>query len=90
MSLYDIIAWVVMGALVGWIASKVMGTDAEQGGLANIVVGIVGAFAGGFLMNLIDKQGANSADAISWRSFFVALLGAIVVLFVYKAVSRRA
>ncbi|MDQ2972874.1 MAG: GlsB/YeaQ/YmgE family stress response membrane protein [bacterium] len=89
MSLYDIIAWVVMGALVGWIASKIMGTDAEQGGLANIVVGIVGAFAGGFLMSLIDKPGVNEADAISWRSFLVALLGAVVVLFVYKAVSRR-
>ena len=90
MSLYDIIAWVVMGALVGWIASKVMGTDAEQGGIANIVVGIVGAFVGGFVMNLIDKPGVNEADAISWRSFFVALLGAVIVLFVYRSVSRRA
>ncbi len=90
MTLYDVLAWVVMGALVGWIASKVMNTDAEQGGMANIIVGILGAFVGGFLMNLVDKSGVKTTDPISWRSFFVALLGAVVVLFVYKAVSKRA
>lgn len=89
MSLYDIIAWVIMGALVGWVASKIMGTDSEQGGFANIVVGIIGAFVGGFVMNLIDSSGVNESDAFSIRNFLVALLGAVIVLFVYKALSRR-
>ena len=47
MTLWDVIAWIIMGALVGWIASMIMGTNARQGGLANIIVGIIGAFVGG-------------------------------------------
>ncbi len=90
MTLVDIIAWIIMGALVGWIASKIMNTDAEQGGVANIVVGIIGAFVGGWVMHIFDKTGASATNAFSWRSFFVALLGAVIVLFIYKAVSRRA
>lgn len=83
------IAWIVMGALVGWVASKVMGTDAEQGGVANIVVGVVGAFVGGWLMNMLNKPGVDEADAFSIRNFLVALVGAVVVLFIYKMVSKR-
>ena len=89
MSLWDVVAWVIMGALVGWIASKIMGTDEEQGGLANVVVGIVGAFVGGFIMSLVNGSGADETDAFSIRSFLVALLGAVVVLFIYKMVARR-
>lgn len=90
MSLYDVIAWIIMGALVGWIASKLMGTDEKQGGVANIVVGIVGAFVGGLIMSLVNSSGADETDAFSIRNFLVALLGAVVVLFIYKQVSRRA
>ena len=43
----SIILWIVLGALAGWIASKIVGTDAEQGAVGNIVVGILGAFLGG-------------------------------------------
>lgn len=89
MTLVDIIAWIIMGALVGWIASMIMRTNAEQGGVANIVVGIIGAFVGGFIMQLFDSSGASATNAFSWRSFFVALIGAIVVLFIYKSVARR-
>ena len=88
MSLWDIVAWIIMGALVGWIASMIMGTNARQGGLGNIIVGIIGAFVGGLVMHLLDKSGANAADAFSWRSFFVALLGAVIVLFVYKTLTK--
>ncbi len=88
MGLWDVIAWIIMGALVGWIASKIVGTNAKQGGLANIVVGIIGAFVGGFVMHLFSKSGANASDAFSWRSFFVALLGAVIVLFIYRALTK--
>ena len=48
-----IILWIIFGALVGWLASLIMGTDAQQGALANIIVGIIGAVIGGWVMNLL-------------------------------------
>ena len=88
MTLGDIIAWIIMGALVGWIASMIVGTNAKQGGLANIVVGIIGAFVGGFVMHLVSSSGASATNAFSWRSFFVALLGAVIVLFIYRLATK--
>jgi uncharacterized membrane protein YeaQ/YmgE (transglycosylase-associated protein family) len=84
---YGIIMWIVIGALAGWIGSKIMGTDARQGGLANIIAGVVGAVVGGFLTrNLMgDHPGNNGFIA----SFLVALLGACIVIGIWKAVSRR-
>jgi uncharacterized membrane protein YeaQ/YmgE (transglycosylase-associated protein family) len=84
---YGIIMWIIVGALAGWIGSKVMGTDARQGGLANIVVGVIGAVVGGFLATnfLGDFRGNNGFIA----SFFVALLGACIVLALWKAVAGR-
>lgn len=83
----NIILWIIFGALVGWVASKIMNTDAEQGALANIVVGIVGAFIGGFLMQAIGESGV---DRFNLRSFVVALIGAVVLLALYKMVSNKA
>ena len=80
------LGWIVIGALAGWIGSKLMGTDARQGALANIVVGIVGAFVGGFVTQRFfgDNLGNNGLVA----SFGVALLGSCIVIFVWKALSR--
>jgi hypothetical protein len=44
---YGIILWIVIGALAGWVGSKIMGTDARQGGVANIIIGMIGAVVGG-------------------------------------------
>ena len=52
----NFLIWIVMGALIGWLASMVMGTDAQQGTLMNIVVGIVGAFLGGLLFSADRKS----------------------------------
>jgi uncharacterized membrane protein YeaQ/YmgE (transglycosylase-associated protein family) len=84
---YGIIMWIVIGALAGWIGSKIMGTDARQGGLANIVVGVIGAILGGFVTRALfgDSPGNNGFIA----SFFVALLGAVIVIAAYKALFRR-
>jgi uncharacterized membrane protein YeaQ/YmgE (transglycosylase-associated protein family) len=84
---YGIILWIVIGALAGWIGSKIMGTDARQGGLANIIVGIVGAVIGGFLTGSLfgDDLGNNGLIA----SFFVALIGACIVIALWKAIAGR-
>jgi uncharacterized membrane protein YeaQ/YmgE (transglycosylase-associated protein family) len=84
---YGIIMWIIIGALAGWIGSKIMGTDARQGGLANIIVGVVGAVIGGFLTSVLfgDLKGNNGFIA----SFFVSLLGACVVIGIWKAIAGR-
>jgi len=80
------LGWIIIGALAGWIGSKLMGTDARQGSLANIVIGIIGAFVGGFVTQRFfgDNLGNNGLVA----SFGVALLGSCIVIFVWKVLSR--
>ena len=82
---YGIIMWIVIGALAGWIGSKVMGTDAQQGSVANVVVGVLGALIGGFITRALfgDSPGNNGFFA----SLLVSLLGAVVVIGVYKAIA---
>jgi uncharacterized membrane protein YeaQ/YmgE (transglycosylase-associated protein family) len=84
---YGILMWIIIGALAGWIGSKIMGTDARQGGLANVIVGVVGAVLGGFLTRVFfgDSPGNNGFIA----SFFVALLGAVIVIGLWRAVAGR-
>jgi uncharacterized membrane protein YeaQ/YmgE (transglycosylase-associated protein family) len=78
-----IILWIVFGALVGWIASMIMGTNAQQGAFLNIVVGIVGAVLGGWLMAFFGQGGVSGFNLYS---FVVALVGAIVLLALVRAV----
>ena len=85
--LINIILWIVLGALAGWIASIIMKRDAQMGAIANIIVGVIGAFIGGFLMNLF---GAVGVTGFNIYSLFVAILGAVVLLFVLGAVRRTA
>jgi uncharacterized membrane protein YeaQ/YmgE (transglycosylase-associated protein family) len=74
----NIILWIIFGALAGWIASIIMGRNAQMGALANIIVGIVGALIGGFIMNAFGAQGVTGFNL---TSLIVAILGAIVLLF---------
>ena len=78
-----IIVWLIVGGIVGWLASLVMRTDAQQGILLNIVVGIVGAFIGG----LIFTGGSINAD-ITVTSFIVSLIGAIILLAIVNLFRR--
>lgn len=75
----NIVFWVVLGALAGWIASMVMGRNAQMGAVANIIVGIIGALIGGFVMNSL---GASGVTGFNLYSVLVAIGGAIVLLFV--------
>jgi len=78
-----IIIWIIFGALVGWVASIIM---ESQGGLVrDIIVGIVGALLGGFIMNLIGQTGVGN---FNFYSFFVALLGACLLIAIVRALQR--
>jgi uncharacterized membrane protein YeaQ/YmgE (transglycosylase-associated protein family) len=81
-----LIAWIILGALAGWIASIVMRTDAEQGAIGNIIVGIIGALIGGFIMQMFGASGVNG---FSLYSLLVAVGGAIVLLAAYRAITGR-
>jgi uncharacterized membrane protein YeaQ/YmgE (transglycosylase-associated protein family) len=82
-NMIGIIIWLVVGGVVGWLASIVMRTDAQQGILLNIVVGIIGAFIGGLLIG-----GGSINNAITLYSFLVSLLGAIILLAIVNLVRR--
>ena len=76
-----IIIWIIFGGLVGWVASMVMGSSG--GLLRDIVVGIVGAVIGGFVMSLF---GFGDVNGFNLYSFFVALVGACILIAIVRAV----
>lgn len=77
----NFIAWIIFGALVGWLASIIMGTDRDQGALGNIVVGIIGALVGGFLSNLLGGPGVTGFNLVS---LVVAIIGASLLLLLIR------
>ena len=79
-----IIIWLIIGGIVGWLASIVMRTNAQQGILMNIVVGIVGAVIGGLIMG----RGTINNSGLSVSTFLVSLLGAIILLAIVNLVRR--
>lgn len=81
-----IIGWIVIGGLAGWIGSKIMGTDEQQGIVMNVVVGVIGGLIGGFILSIFfDVHNAG------WLfSFLTCLFGAVILLWVVKKVSARA
>ncbi len=84
----SIVGWLLFGGLAGWIASKIMGTDAQQGVVLNIVVGIVGAVIGGFLWGMVtsDPEPYRFWDIGSW---ITAVLGASIFLFLVGLIGAR-
>lgn len=84
---YGILGWIIIGVLAGWLGSKLIGTDARQGGLANIVVGVNGPLVGGFVTRRFfgDNPGNNGIIA----SFAVALFGSCMVTLGWKAFAPR-
>ena len=81
-----ILLWILFGGVVGWIASMILGTDERQGMLGDIFVGMVGAVVGGFIMNAFGQSGVTG---FNFSSFFVSILGAVVLLWVYRAFTHR-
>ena len=82
-----IIAWIVLGAIAGWLASLINGTNGEQGWLGNIVMGIVGALVGGFLWSLISDDGFDAGFNIG--SLIVAVVGALIFSWLLNLLTGR-
>jgi uncharacterized membrane protein YeaQ/YmgE (transglycosylase-associated protein family) len=78
------ILWIVVGGVIGWLASILMRTDAQQGIFLNIIVGIVGAFIGG----LILSGGSINTNPLNLTSFLVSLLGAVILLAIVNVIRR--
>jgi uncharacterized membrane protein YeaQ/YmgE (transglycosylase-associated protein family) len=76
----NLIIWLLIGGLIGWVASMVMGTNGRQGVLLDVVVGIVGAILGGWLLGSTFGPSAIDQDNFSLSGLVVSLLGAILLL----------
>ena len=81
------LSWIIFGALAGWVASLIAGTNRRQGCLMDIIVGVVGAFIGGLIMQFLG--GRKFDFAFNLPSFGVAVLGAIILLVITGATRRR-
>jgi len=85
-----ILITILLGALVGWAASKVMRRDGEQGLLGDIIVGILGAFVGGLISSLFDADsGVNFAISLTVADILWAFIGALIVSGVWNLLTRR-
>jgi uncharacterized membrane protein YeaQ/YmgE (transglycosylase-associated protein family) len=84
----NFIIWIVVGGILGWLASLVMRTDAQQGMLLNVVVGIVGALLGGWLLAPLFGTGTINQNDFSISSLLVSFLGAVVLLAIVNLVRR--
>jgi uncharacterized membrane protein YeaQ/YmgE (transglycosylase-associated protein family) len=86
----NLIIWLVVGGVIGWVASLIMKTDAQQGLFLNVVVGIVGALLGGWLIGPLIGGGTVNQGDFSLSGLFVSLVGAIILLFIVNMIRRRA
>jgi uncharacterized membrane protein YeaQ/YmgE (transglycosylase-associated protein family) len=81
------ILWLIVGGIVGWLASLIMKTDGQQGILLNVIVGIVGAFIGGWLISPLLGAGTIN-EGFSIMSVVVSLIGAIILLAIVNLFRR--
>lgn len=79
------ILWLVIGGVVGWLASLIMRTDAQQGIVLNVIVGIVGAFLAGLIFS---RGNINQGSPLDISNILISLLGAVVLLAIVNLVRR--
>ena len=84
----NFIVWLIVGGIVGWIASLIMRTDAQQGIVLNIVVGVIGALLGGWLLAPMLGTGTINSNDFSVAGLLVSLLGAVILLAIVNLVRR--
>jgi uncharacterized membrane protein YeaQ/YmgE (transglycosylase-associated protein family) len=80
-----IIIWLIIGGIIGWLASIIMRRDAQQGVLLNIIVGIIGAMIGGF----IAGGGSINDNYMDPKAWIFSLIGAVILLAIVNLVTRR-
>ncbi len=83
----NIIVWIIVGAIAGWLASIVMKTNRSQGLVTDIIVGILGGFIGGFVLSALNIGGA--VTGLNLSSILVAFIGAVILLFILRALRGR-
>jgi len=84
----NVLVWLVIGGFVGWVASMLMNTDGQQGILMNVIIGIVGAVLGGWLLGGYFGSSTINQGDLSLNSLFVSLIGAVVLIALLKVVRR--
>ena len=86
----NFLVWIIVGGVIGWVASNLMGTDKQQGILLNIVVGIVGAFLGAVLISPMFGTSTINQNNFSFGAMVVSLIGAVILLAAINLFRRRA
>lgn len=84
----NFLIWLVVGGIIGWIASKIMNTDGQQGVFLNVVVGIVGAFLGGMLISPLVGVPTINQNSLSLGALLVSLVGAVILLAIVNLFRR--
>ncbi len=85
----NFIVWLILGALVGWLASIVMKTNAQQGTFLNIIVGVVGAMIGGWFLSPLFGTATINQNVFSMPALFVSFLGAVILLAIVRLFRRN-
>ena len=88
MTIGSLIAWLVIGGVAGWLASIVMKTNSQQGMLLDIIIGIVGAFIGGFLLDMLDITAGQTVSGFNFVSLITAFIGAVILIALLRMVRR--
>jgi len=86
MTIWDIIGWLIIGALAGWLAGVILGLGG-YGLVGDIVVGLIGAFIGSLVALLMNIGGPSASDPFSWASLIFALIGAIILIAILRALA---
>jgi uncharacterized membrane protein YeaQ/YmgE (transglycosylase-associated protein family) len=84
----NLVIWLIVGGILGWLASLVMKTDGQQGIVLNVIVGIVGALLAGFIIAPMLGTGTINSNDFSIAGLLVSLLGAVVLLALVNLVRR--
>ena len=84
----NFIIWLIVGGLIGWVASMIMKTDAQQGMILNVVVGIVGSMLGGWLIAPLLGAGTINQNDFSIMGLLASLIGAVILLAIVNLVRR--
>jgi uncharacterized membrane protein YeaQ/YmgE (transglycosylase-associated protein family) len=86
----NIVIWLIVGGLIGWVASMIMRTDAQQGIILNVVVGIIGSVIGGWLISPLLGAATVNQNDFSIKGLLASLIGAVILLAIVNLVRRGA